>query len=394
MGTPRPITDAPAAAMAVDARIVRCACRPVDDPSGTLRRLAADLGPGPFALVVLFISDRADHAAFAGAAVEAFRGSVVIGCSTAGEIGHEGYTEGEAVAIGLPSTHFAVATCIFRDLDQTDHGSFAAQVLERRSAVAAEHPDWPNEFAFLIVDGLSLQEDELVSVLRPALGPVPLFGGSAGDGLNFGRTSVIAGGEALTGAAVLAVVRSRCPVRIFRHDHFVPTDQHMVVTRADPANRLVSEINAEPAAREYARIVGKDPNDLSPFIFAAHPVAVRFGGEHHVRSIQKVEANGDLRFFSAIDEGLVLTVAEPKDLVSHLDQALGALSVERTPDAVILCDCILRRLEVQQTQQTREVSEVLTRHGAFGFATYGEQYNSLHVNQTFTGVAIYPPDDG
>jgi hypothetical protein len=26
-----------------------------------------------------------------------------------------------------------------------------------------------------------------------------------------------------------------------------------------------------------------------------------------------------------------------------------------------------------------------------GFSTYGEQLNSMHVNQTMTGVAIYPP---
>ena len=49
----------------------------------------------------------------------------------------------------------------------------------------------------------------------------------------------------------------------------------MVVTEADPERRLVREINAEPAAREYARLVGKDPDQLSPFTFAAHPVVVR-----------------------------------------------------------------------------------------------------------------------
>ena len=30
----------------------------------------------------------------------------------------------------------------------------------------------------------------------------------------------------------------------------------MVVTEADPATRIVTEINAEPAGREYARLVG------------------------------------------------------------------------------------------------------------------------------------------
>ena len=32
----------------------------------------------------------------------------------------------------------------------------------------------------------------------------------------------------------------------------------MVVTGADPARRIVTEINAEPAALEYARMVGLD----------------------------------------------------------------------------------------------------------------------------------------
>ena len=29
-----------------------------------------------------------------------------------------------------------------------------------------------------------------------------------------------------------------------------------------------------------------------------------------------------------------------------------------------------------------------------GFNTYGEQFNMVHVNQTFTGLAFYPPDSG
>jgi hypothetical protein len=51
-------------------------------------------------------------------------------------------------------------------------------------------------------------------------------------------------------------------------------------------------------------------------------------------------------------------------------------------------DCILRRLEAEQKQKSLDVSQVLKRHGVVGFSTYGEQYRSMHVNQTFTGVAI------
>jgi hypothetical protein len=165
----------------------------------------------------------------------------------------------------------------------------------------------------------------------------------------------------------------------------------MVVTRADPARRIVQEINAEPAAREYARLLGKDPAQLTTFTFAAHPVVVRVGGQHHVRAIQRINEDGDLVFFSAIDEGLVLTLAEPQDIARHLNGALADLARDRAPAAILACDCILRRIEAQEKQSYRAVSDILRRHGVTGFSTYGEQMNGMHVNQTMTGVALYPP---
>jgi hypothetical protein len=49
-------------------------------------------------------------------------------------------------------------------------------------------------------------------------------------------------------------------------------------------------------------------------------------------------------------------------------------------------------MEALEKQMTGEISAVLSAHGVVGFSTYGEQVNSMHVNQTMTGVALYPPD--
>ncbi len=123
--------------------------------------------------------------------------------------------------------------------------------------------------------------------------------------------------------------------------------------------------------------------------FAAYPVMVRVGGEYHARSIQKVEDDGSLRFYCAIDEGLVLTVAEGQEMSRSLDRALENLKSELGSVQLILgFDCILRRLEAEQKQKKLTISETLKKHKVVGFSTYGEQYRSLHVNQTFTGVAI------
>lgn len=360
--------------------------------AGAVARLAQALGAGPFAAVLLFVSPASDLGALASDVPRAFGATRVIGCTTAGEISSEGYAEGEIVAIGLPAALFAAETLLIPDLARIDPQDLAGQLIRARAGLARARPAWEHEFAFLMVDGLSTREDELAAMLASGLGPVPLFGGSAGDGDRFGRTFVLHDGQIRQNAAVVLLARSRCRVRVFSLDHLVPTERRMVVTGADPARRIVRRINAEPAAREYARLLGKDPAQLTPFTFAAHPVVVRIGGRHHVRAIQQVAPNGDLVFYSAIDEGLVLTLAEGQDIADHLAREMERLCEGGAPQAIIAADCILRRMEAQEKQRAGAVSAILRRFGVVGFSTYGEQMNAMHVNQTMTGVAIYAPE--
>ena len=372
--------------------IVRTACVTYDaaDPAGDLLRA---IGPGEMECVILFVTSHADASRVIAQLSARFAPTPVVGCTTAGELTGAGYTEDQIVAMGLPKSHFRVKSRLVPDLDDFNAQDLIDAMIRNRNAMLDDAPDWHHEFTFLMIDGLSTKEDALTSELAVGLGPVPLFGGSAGDGTRFEHTYVLYQGQALENAAILTQVRTRCPIKVFKSDHLVPASQRMVVTDADPARRVVREINAEPAAREYARILGKDPEQLTTFTFAAHPVVVQIGGQHHVRAIQQVAENGDLVFFSAIDEGLVLTLAEPRNMVDHLEQEMTALTRSATPDTILGCDCILRRMEAQEKQMTGALSNILAANHVVGFSTYGEQFNSIHVNQTLTGVAIYPPEE-
>ena len=354
-----------------------------------LGELARGLGPGPFAEVLLFCSPKAEIGRIASGAGAVWPGVLVVGCTTAGEIGAGGYGEDTVVAVGLPASHFAVEAVFVPDLGRIGREALVAELIRARERLALARPGWSGEFAFAMVDGLSLREDELAAALAMGLGPVPLFGGSAGDGVEFRATFVLQGGRVWQDAAVVSFVRTSCGVRVFSLDHLVSSEVRMVVTEADPSARIVRQINAEPAALAYARLLGKDPAQLTTFTFAAHPVVVRLGGRHHVRSIQRMLPNGDLVFFSAIDEGLVLRLAEPMNMARHLEEELNLLGA---PGAILACDCILRRIEAEEKQVATELSRILQRHRVTGFSTYGEQFGALHVNQTMTGVALYAPE--
>jgi hypothetical protein len=119
-----------------------------------LARLAAALGPGPFAAVVLFVSPEADIPALE-AGLSVFGAVPVVGCTTAGEISSAGYVEGEIVAIGLPAALFAVERLEVPDLAALDAQDLIGRLIRARAALARARPGWETEFAFLMVDGTS-----------------------------------------------------------------------------------------------------------------------------------------------------------------------------------------------------------------------------------------------
>lgn len=354
-----------------------------------VRALQDALPPDPMALVILFVSPNADFESVVAEATERFAGMDVVAFTTAGEIGAHGYENGEIIAVGFPSAAFATTSILIEDLEDGSAQPVIDRIALDRRELQARHPEKERGFAFLAIDGLSLREDMLTAAIAPVLRDMPLFGGSAGDGQDFQRTKLSLNGHICENAAILTLIQTSHVTEVFSINHLVPTDRQMVVTGADPDRRLVKSINAEPAAQEYARIVGKDPEQLDQFTFASHPVVVRIGSDHHVRAIQRVTPSGELLFFSAIDVGMVLTVAEAQDMVSHLEVQLDKLSEAGQLTDILGCDCVLRRIEAEQIQKTHAMSEVLARHEVIGFSTYGEQIGALHVNHTMTGVAIY-----
>lgn len=360
-----------------------------------IRALASELGPGPFSLIMLFVTPYADFAAVVAEAETFYPDSDVVACTTAGELGANGYEENQIVGIGFPAECFVTTSLLIQDIQSLDAQATIDRITLKRMSLLDRTPEMAESFAFLVVDGLSLSEDTLTATISPALRDFPVFGGSAGDGTEYRKTLVALNGKAAENSAVLTLARSSHRTHVFSLDHLVPGEIQMVVTEADPSRRIVKEINAEPAAREYARLVGKDPDQLDRFTFASHPVVVRIGDKHHVRAIQQVNEKEELVFFSAIDEGMVLTIAMPQDLGQHLEAELNELSRAQKPANIIGCDCILRRIEAEQSQQSRHISQLLLAHRVIGFSTYGEQIGPLHVNHTMSGIAFYhAPETG
>ena len=85
----------------------------------------------------------------------------------------------------------------------------------------------------------------------------------------------------------------------------------------------------------------------------------------------------------------MLTVAKGTGILKNIDDLFAQISIEvGPPQLVIGCECVLRTLELERKQLKQEAGRMLAENNVIGFSSFGEQFHSMHVNQTFTGAAI------
>lgn len=353
---------------------------------------AAQISLDDTCFIVVFVPGHLDLDSLAVELNAALNGVPVFGCTTAGQITLKGYEEDALLLLAFPKAHFCCCPVLLGPLNPLSITTIAADA-EKQSSRFLHRAGW-NRFALFFADGLSKQEDLLVSTLETVLDGLPVFGGSAGDALAFEQTFVLHGGQFHTNAALLLLIETKLRFQGLGFDHFLPTDSQLIVTAADPEERLVYEINGAPATEEYARLVGCREQDLSPQIFAENPLLVRHNMEYYVRAISDARPDRTLSFLAAIDDGLVMTIGRGKEIIETLEAELNiADSHGQAPDFILGFDCVLRKLEIEHKQLKQPVSEIFRQRHVLGFNTYGEQHCGLHVNQTFVGIAFFEPEE-
>ena len=327
----------------------------------------------------------------------------LIGCTTAGEISHEGAGDGGVVVTALGGEGIEVRTALGRG----DGGRLREAGAEAAAAAAELGPEAPNAALLLLSDGVAGNQQEMIRGVHDVMGSsVPLVGGCAGDGMKMKRTFQIHGDDIVSGGVVGAAIASKGPIGIGWSHGWERAGEPMLITRSS-GNR-VSEIDDGPALDEYLGRLGA-PTDVitDPRAFTSwartHPLGVgqRPNGHQPVRCVSGADfeardivctaevPSGGLAWFMHGDGDSVLrsTAAACGDAVA----ALGGAE----PLGLIAFDCIGRRGVLGEDRIADEVERIRGCVGGAPFAglyTYGEiarvkGVNALH-SQTLVAMAI------
>ena len=353
---------------------------------------------GDSALTVVFATGDHDLAAL-GRDLAACGVTRVIGASTGRIISAGGFEPGGVAGFHLPAGRFAAADTLFEDVAGIGLPELRARVRQLQLELGSGPGGrFKHRFALLLVDAESRCEERLAAVLGMELNGVPLIGGSAGDlyfnplGHPPGSTRLLYHGSANRGGAVLCLVASASPVIAYCHNHYVPSDKKFVITDADPARRVVREIDGRPALGVYAAACGfrrppRESRDFAPF-----PLMIRIGGHYYARGMQRIYPDGALEFACALEPGLVVALAKPGDMIASLDGLFATMRGQiGAPDLVIGVDCAARTAYMERQGLSKGIEALLQEHAVTGFSSLGEQFNTIHANNSFTCLGIAQP---
>jgi hypothetical protein len=360
------------------------------DPVEAIEDIASQIMSVDPSVTVLFVSSFYDLDILNQQVQKKFKGPI-ISCTTSGEITEQGYQDYSISGFSISGNEISVKTFSIVDIRNPDPKAVQQTIQQIKALIQHDRQHHPERdfFGVLLIDGLSVREEHIAATFGNALSDIPIIGGSAGDDLKLEKCSILIGDGYVSDAALFCLFSTSLPFSIVKSQHFSATDTRLVITRARPNERIVQEINGVLAVEEYSRITGVPSDQLGPAAFSKYPLILRHSGDIHVRSIQKINDDGSLTFFCAIDEGVVLRVAERLNMCDALEESL--LQAKSAVGKVLFrlgFDCILRRLESKEFDYDKRIGEIYKKYNTIGFCTYGEQSNSLHVNQTFSGVVL------
>jgi hypothetical protein len=173
------------------------------------------------------------------------------------------------------------------------------------------------------------------------------------------------------------------------HNHYSVSARKIVITDADPEKRLVREINGREALAEYARACGLRRPSHEVAAYAPYPLMIRIGGQYFARGMQRIYDDGSIEFACAIESGVVAAIARQENMIERLEAMFADLArTVGAPELVIGFECAARTVLMERNGLTPRIAAIMMHNNVVGLSAIGEQFNTVHVNNSFTVLAI------
>lgn len=343
--------------------------------------------------IIFFASPKYDFKLISEEMKNQFSSAEIIGCTTAGEISSKGFTENSLVAMSITSDDFTVETTVIHNVHSIPM-LYRDEVEKTFNKTGFDTKDLnihKKGFGILLIDGLQNAEEKVLSVVNSIIKnpDFQIIGGSAADGLNFGKTYVSHNGKVYNDSAIITFVKTKHKICLYKENIFKSTEKNMIVTKANIRERRVYEIDNKPAAKAYAEALGIHKSQLTSH-FSSNPLGRKIGAKVWIASPFEVMEDDSIKFYSQLFTGTCVYLMEPEDPVKIIQETVKAVR-NKIPNikATFAVNCILRIIQFKTQNKTKILGEEMSKLGnIIGFSSYGEQLCKMHLNQTLVLLVI------
>jgi signal transduction histidine kinase/FixJ family two-component response regulator/HPt (histidine-containing phosphotransfer) domain-containing protein len=351
-------------------------------------KIVNGIGQAGIRAVVYFFSPSFEkyepHKAFKNA----FEGAVCFGASMYGGWSSEGAVQTGITAMSLSSDEVADVFISFQEgVKQDPVSSALAAIAELKQKTAGEKINSDEYLGLIFFDGLCLGELIMKEFsLDPALN-MAFVGGAAADEMTMTKTFVSADDRFSEDGLIAVILKMKIPFFYNHYVHYLPTDTTFTITKVEIMQRIAWEINGEPAADFYARIVGvEDASKLNAHIFARNPLGLILGDSVYLRSPNRVVDGKGIQFYCYIEAGAKVSLLRQGDIIANAQDGLNAV-LQFLPEiqGSLLFNCVQRHMELIELDKIDAFNNVFSKYPMIGFNTYGEELFTHH-NQTLTAV--------
>ncbi len=330
--------------------------------------------------------------------------SILMGCSTGGEIAQDDVHENTAVSLAIQFEKTTLKKAFIKINNNSDF-------FEAGQNLALQLKDATLKGVFVLSDGLSVNGSELVNGLKSTLEDIPIMGGLAADGSQFQQTLVGIDAEP-TEKSIAAIGFYGDAIRFAwgSEGGWEPFGRERIVTKSH--GNILYELDGQPALTIYKSYLGKFANEL-PSSALLFPLRIHPPSDPKaflVRTILGVnEEDQSMTFAGDIPEGYSaqLMSGTAKNLTDGAELSAEAIKKNlphahlKSNSVAIIISCIGRKLMMgpRSIDEIEAVSTILNDPNFYraGFFSYGEisphTYSGipeLH-NQTVT-IAAFTED--
>jgi hypothetical protein len=342
--------------------------------------------------VIYFFSPAFEQHEPQGAFKKAFPEAACICASMIGGWSPERALETGITAMSLSSDEVAEVYTAFQEGVKQDAAKTAQAAIEELKQKTQGKQINPDEYLGLIFfDGMCLGELIMKEFTKEKSLNMAFVGGSAADDLKFTKTLVGIDNRLSGDGLAVMILKMKIPFFFNHYVHYVPTEKSFTVTKSDNQTRTIWEIDGEPAALFYAKQIGTEVSRLDAGVFSKNPLGVINKDNVYVRSPRTVVEGNGLQFYCYIETGSRVHLLKQGDIIANAEKGLSdAGTFLPGIQGGILCNCVLRYLELKETNKLNAFNNVFSKYSFIGFNTYGEELFTHH-NQTLTAVFFGAP---